>query len=126
MEPGLGAREQGKVMSWILIKPGGRGVVQKLVEKHGAKLLETPPARFEEIPEGKGLVVIIMLGGMVWAYFIPTEQEFRKYVLENIRPKQFVLMDWEQAAVLSRYRDHFGKDKYGADSDPYKDVENGN
>jgi len=65
---------------------------------------EFRPETYQDIPEGKGLVIVVENGAFDAAAFIYEEREFEEFTLpSDNRPKRFILMDISVAEDISGY-----------------------
>lgn len=81
------------------------GKAQFLVEQHGGQILPTPPKTLADLPEGKGLVVVVDNGIFEAAAFAFNEGEYQEFSYpDDLRPKTYVVADRTKLEELTRYK----------------------
>lgn len=101
-----------------------QGKAEVIAREYGAEVIPQP-ASFADVPAGKGLVCVVQNPLFDAAGFCYDEHEFAAFTAPDSpaadgwsgnvltlgtggpRPRIWLLMDYEKAAVLSGYRDRF-------------------
>jgi len=90
-------------MGFYIQVPHHLGKAEQIRDLYGGEIVERP-ASYQEIPEGKGLVVVVLVGPWDAAGFCYNEDEFLAFTdTRDTRPKRYVLLDRVKAAHLSGY-----------------------
>ena len=90
-------------MGYYIEVPDNHGKAAQLVELHGGEIIPQP-ANFGEIPEDKGLVIVVDNIAFEAAGFAFSEAEFKAFTdLADPRPRAFVLLDLDLVKALSKY-----------------------
>jgi hypothetical protein len=91
-------------MGFYIKTPGHTsGKADLLVADHGATIIETP-TNFDEAPEGKGLVCVVVNPLFEAAGYCFDEREFEAFTAtSDDRPKTWLTMDKALAGSLSGY-----------------------
>ncbi len=90
-------------MGYYIQVPNNHDKTSQLVLLHGGEVIPQP-WHFNEIPEDKGLIVVVDNGPFEAAGFAYNEAEFKAFTdLTDTRPKSFVLLDLALAKTLSGY-----------------------
>lgn len=91
-------------MGYYIQTSGNKGKAQEMIARYGGEIIYQPPASYNDIPEGKALIVIIDNGPFEAAGFCFSEQEFEAFTRpEDKRRKWYILMDRETAEKESGY-----------------------
>lgn len=91
-------------MGYYIQTPERHGKVDWLIANYQGEEI-APPNKFEEIPAGKALIVIVDNGPFEAAGFVYDAGEFNDFRYDNTRrPKRYVLLDEKIAAELAGYR----------------------
>jgi len=80
--------------------------VEQIIELYGAKWTPVPNS-WEDIPEGKALIIVVNNGHFDAALFVSTRREYARCVPErrgDLRHRTFLLMDRAKAEELTGWK----------------------
>jgi len=89
-------------MGYYIQVPENLNKAAQLVKIHQAEIIP-PPASFDEVPKGKGLVCVVENPLFDAAAYCYNQGEFAEFVREDGRLKTWLLMDKALAEELSGY-----------------------
>jgi hypothetical protein len=88
-------------MGYYIGVPSNHGKAELIRQLHGGEIIAAAP-RWEDIPEGKALVVVVDNGIFEAAGYAYDEQEYRAFTSpSDYRPRTYVLLDRDKAETLS-------------------------
>ena len=90
-------------MGYYIETPMPVGKAKYIAEHYDGQIVPQPTS-YEDIPESKGLIVVLDNGFFEAAGFVFSELEFEAFTdVGDIRPRKFVLIDRKEAEDLSGY-----------------------
>lgn len=82
------------------------GKAKMLLDQHHGKLTLNPPTNFNDIPDGKALIVVVDNGPFEAAAHLDNEREFNYWMKLSInndpRPRTYILLDKILAEQLAK------------------------
>jgi hypothetical protein len=93
-------------MGYYIHAPMPLGKAHYIIENFGATTTKRPK-RFSDIPKGKALICVVtnLSAGFEAAAFAINETQFKDFTLpEDKRPKQWLLMSWDEACKATGYK----------------------
>lgn len=82
------------------------GKAKMLIDQHHGTLTLNPPTNFQDIPDGKALIVVVDNGPFEAASHLYNEQEFNYWMKLSIhddkRPRIYILIDKTDAEKLAK------------------------
>ena len=82
------------------------GKAKMLLDQHNGTLTLDPPTNFNDIPDGKALIVVVDNGPFEAAAYLDNEREFDHWMKPSInndpRPRTYILIDKNLAEQLAK------------------------
>ena len=79
------------------------GKAKMLLDQHNGTLTLNPPTNFNDVPEGKALIVVVDNGPFEAAAHLDNQQEFDHWMKFNDpRPRTYILIDKNLAEQLAQ------------------------
>jgi hypothetical protein len=89
---------------YIQVEQSSHGKAEQISATYDGCIIPQPES-FASVPRGRALICVVNNGPFEAAGFCYDESEFRAFTEPgDSRKKKFVLMDWDKACELSRYK----------------------
>ena len=79
----------------------GKGT--QIRDLYDGEILPAAPGTFQDVPVGKALICVVANPGFDAAAFCYNESEFQEFTSPDVRPKTWLLIDWDKATELTGY-----------------------
>jgi len=89
-------------MGYYIQTPEASNKAKQLEDLHGAILLPEPP-KIENFPTKQAIICIVNNGNFEAAAFCYSLEELEVFLLEDGRPKLWMIMDKQRACTLTGY-----------------------
>ncbi len=91
-------------MGFYIQVPHNKNKAEQIRDLYGGEIISTIPLDYNELPEGKALIVIVDMGPFEAAGFCYSQAELTAFTdILDTRPKKFVLLDRKKAEELSGF-----------------------